>query len=700
MSFLNPLFLIALLAAAIPLLIYWLNVRKPKKVRFSTLAFFDSLKQTALKRLKFKRILLLLIRMSAILMLVFAAAKPFMPGGFGLAGTNEPKAIAILVDNSPSMDQVDRNGPYFDQAKEAAEQILELANSDDRILLNVTNGESLNLPFLQPGNAPGRISALNVENKGNFLPDRLKSMIDRLISAEEPNKWLYVITDGQETQLRQMFEEEYSDQENIQVSFITLGEALPVNVGIENVDLETAEDDEIRLRVTLRNYGDETAQNRFINFILSDELTSQQAFELEGGESREFQFSVPTGDMESIEAQFVIEGDELTFDDSYFAAIQLPQVRKIAVIRNESEQSGFQSYLLPMMEVMAEEQSRFDVDFFTPDQVSPDDLFGSDAIILDGIRSIPDYLSQAVLDVVQDGGGALLIPAADGEISNYNRLLRGSNSGLYSNVNGSYGSFEVIDRMAEPTDGHPVLDKIFDVADGEEIQLNVPEIFYMYQIEQASGSGTFPLLETRSGRPLVQESRIGNGRMIYSAVGSDPGWSNFPVKPFFAPFFYRAVEYLSSGEGAELNIHNLGSPFELTLDQFVEVAEIEKESESVLADITQRFEGTRIYYEGKEWSPGFGKITTENEERLFSVNQNAMESELNSLEYAELNEKLSTLFDNVRTVDVNTISDELITELQSASLGREIWFWFIIAAIILLMSESVISRFYNVESIS
>jgi len=119
-----------------------------------------------------------------------------------------------------------------------------------------------------------------------------------------------------------------------------------------------------------------------------------------------------------------------------------------------------------------------------------------------------------------------------------------------------------------------------------------------------------------------------------------------------------------------------------------------------LADITQRFEGTRIYYEGKEWSPGFGKITTENEERLFSVNQNAMESELNSLEYAELNEKLSTLFDNVRTVDVNTISDELITELQSASLGREIWFWFIIAAIILLMSESVISRFYNVESIS
>lgn len=703
MSFLNPLFLIALVAAAIPLLIYWLNVRKPKKVRFSTLAFFDSLKQTTLKRLKFKRIFLLLLRMAAILMLVLAAAKPLLPGGFGSSAINEPKAIAILIDNSPSMSQIDRNGPYLDQAKRSAEKIIELAESNDRILLNVTNGESLNTPFLSPNGTKSRLSALVVANKGNYTADRLTNMINRLNDAEEPNKWLYVISDGQESQFRQLFETQFQGSESIQVHFITLGEARPANVGIEQVELETAAmagDEEISLRVKVKNYGEQTAQNRFLNFFLEDEMMSQQAIELEGGGSREFQFPISTGDQDYIAAQFLIEGDELTFDDRYYVAIQLPQIRDIVVVSNADVQTGLQSYLLPMMEVMAEEQNRFNIDFYSSDEIAPDDLFDVDAIIIDGLRSIPDYISQAVLDAVQDGAGALLMPAADGDISNYNRILGGDSRSPYSNISGSYGSFEVIDRMAEPTDGHPVMNKIFDADDEDEVRLNVPEIFYMYQIEQTNQAGTFPLLETRSGRSLVQETRIGSGRFIYSAIGSDPGWSNFPVKPFFAPFFYRSVDYLSSGEGAELNNHILGTPFELMVGESVESATVEKDGETVLADISRRFEGTRISYNGTEWIPGFGKILTGNTERLFSVNQDAMESELNTLDIAGLTENLEELFENIRVVQVNTVNDAFIAELQSASIGKEIWFWFIIAAIILLMSESVISRLYNVESVS
>ena len=112
MSFLNPFFLFALLTVAVPLLIYLLNIRKPKKVRFSTLAFFDSLKSTALKRIRIKRWLLLAIRCLAILALVLAASRPFLPPEYGWSSNNQPKAIGILIDNSPTMNRVDRNGPY------------------------------------------------------------------------------------------------------------------------------------------------------------------------------------------------------------------------------------------------------------------------------------------------------------------------------------------------------------------------------------------------------------------------------------------------------------------------------------------------------------------------------------------------------------------------------------------------------------
>lgn len=703
MSFLNPLFLIAAMAAAIPLLIYWLNVRKPRKIRFSTLAFFDSLRQTALKRLKFKRILLLLIRMAAILMLVFAAAKPFLPGGLGSAGGDrQPKAIAILLDNSPSMEQVDRNGLFMDQAKEAATEVVALANNnEDRILLNKTNGESLLLPRISPDGAAARLSSIEIENKGNFLAERIQTMLDQLNESEQSSKWLYIVTDAQETQLNDIFEYEFSGHQDVQIQMITVGDGPQSNTAIEDVELETASlsgGEEASLRVRVRNYGENTARNRFLNFTIEDELISQQAVELEGGESREFHFTVPRVDQPFLSVELELEGDELTFDDRYYAAIQFPQVREVAVIFEPRQQSGFQSYLRPMLEVMSEEQSRFEIEFYTVDELDPEILYNVDAVVMDGLQTLPDYLSQTVLDVIQSGAGALLMPAADADLSSYNKLLAAGNSGRYREVSGSYGSFDVIDRMAVPDTDHPVLQKIFDIDEEERVQLNVPELFYMYLIEPGSGAGSFPILQTRSGQHLVQENRIGNGRLIFSAIGSDPGWSNFPIKPFFAPFFYRTVEFLSSGEGAVINSHTLGSPFQQIINESIEQAEVRKSEETVMAELSQRFDGTRIYYEGKEWLPGFGSIITGQSERLFSVNQNAMESDLKSLDYAELNELIGEKFERANTLKAGNDRENLQADLMNASSVKEFWFWFITAAIILLMLESVVSRFYNIES--
>jgi len=37
--------------------------------------------------------------------------------------------------------------------------------------------------------------------------------------------------------------------------------------------------------------------------------------------------------------------------------------------------------------------------------------------------------------------------------------------------------------------------------------------------------------------------------------------------------------------------------------------------------------------------------------------------------------------------------------LKAASVGKDIWYWFIILAIILLVTESLVSRHYKAESI-
>jgi hypothetical protein len=702
MSFLNPLFLIALVAAAIPLLIYLLNVRKPKKVRFSTLAFFESLKQTAIKRLKLKRLLLLAVRMLAILMLVLAAARPLLPGNFGGWINNaEPKAIVVLIDNSPSMQQVDQNGPYFDQALEIAEELIEMADSDDRILLNVTNGETLPFPFVSKAGALARLSDFSIVNKGNYLAGRIENAFRRLENAPEPNKQIYIISDGQETQLSELTESSFSSQQE-SVHFISVGNAEPVNTGVSSVGLESSVSEgqeELSLRVSIRNYGVREARNQFLNLAIDGELISQQAIQLEAGQTEEYIFPITYSDEKSIAAEVFIEGDELTFDDRQYVNIQLPDTRSVAVISEQTGNQGFQSYLLPLLEVMGEEEGRFDISFYTLQNLDVDNLYEYDAVILDGLQTIPDYLSQTVLDVVQNGGGALLLPAADGDINSYNRMLGFGNAGRYVDVVGSYGSFDVIDRMAEPEGLHPIIDTIFELGEDESVRLNVPELFYLYRIEEGSQSGSFPLLSTRSGQVLLQEQNIGNGRMIFSAIGSDPGWSNFPIKPFYAPFFFRTIEYLARGEGAKISDHKLGERFETVIGQTFDYAEIDKDGETFVPEVAQRFEGTVISYDGKEWEPGFGKIVLDNWEQDFSVNQDAMESRLNSLNRTEIENILELVFENLSVIRAGDNRESFYSNLESASFGKEIWFWFIISAIILLLVESVITRLYKVEII-
>ncbi|MEO1630684.1 MAG: BatA domain-containing protein, partial [Bacteroidota bacterium] len=108
MTFLNPLVLLGLAAAAIPLLIHLFNFRKPRQVDFSTLAFLKELQRSTMRRVRVKQWLLLALRTLAILCLVLAFARPAVEGAWaGLFGGRVPTSMAVVIDNSLSMTQRD-----------------------------------------------------------------------------------------------------------------------------------------------------------------------------------------------------------------------------------------------------------------------------------------------------------------------------------------------------------------------------------------------------------------------------------------------------------------------------------------------------------------------------------------------------------------------------------------------------------------
>jgi hypothetical protein len=599
------------------------------------------------------------------------------------------------------MEQIDRNGPYIEQAKEIAADIIDLQESDDRMVLNVTNGESLTLPYLTPAAAKREIEAFETVVSGNYLSRRVREVVQQLNSAPEPNKMLYIISDGQASQMNMMEDDAPDASYSMNLQFIKVGEADPSNVGIADVSLEQS-DGNTFLRSVVENYGEQPTGNQFLNIEVGDELLAQQVFDLTAGETAEFLFELPESDSRFIEAELQIEGDELIFDNRYFAAVELPEERRVLYVGETGRQQGdFRSYLRPLLEAAQESNQRLRYQFTTAEEVMPDQFEDADAIVLDGIETIPDYLLQPLIEQVQSGSGLLLLPAADGNLQNYNRLLSLSNAGRYSNIVGSYGTFDRTDQLAPPESGHPILDIMFDRQEGEELRVNLPEIYYYYRVNTVEGRATAPILTTRTGNTILNEVAVGNGTLVYSAIGSDPGWSNFPIKPLFAPLFYRTVEYLASGEDAVLNEHVLGSPFNITLpDASTGAVELISGGEEIIPTTRQTFSGLNVFYEANEWEPGFKEIRYGDSKSLFGSNLNTMESRLESLNEQNLEQLLSTFFNSVDVSVAESDRRERLAGLEAASVGKDIWYWFIIAAIILLITESLISRHYKAETIT
>ena len=101
MIFLNPAILFGLLAASIPVIIHLFNLRKLKKIEFSTLTFLKELQKNKIRKIKLKQWILLALRVLIILFVVMAFARPALQSMQIGGTTSAAKTTAIFITCFP-----------------------------------------------------------------------------------------------------------------------------------------------------------------------------------------------------------------------------------------------------------------------------------------------------------------------------------------------------------------------------------------------------------------------------------------------------------------------------------------------------------------------------------------------------------------------------------------------------------------------
>ena len=134
MRFIYPAFLFALLTLAIPVIIHLFNFRKFQKVNFSNVQFLKEIQEQQASRRNLKERLILAARLLALFFLVLAFARPYLPGQ-NSGNTGRQNAVSIFVDNSYTMETLNREGSLLDDAKQKAKEIASAYNINDRFQL-------------------------------------------------------------------------------------------------------------------------------------------------------------------------------------------------------------------------------------------------------------------------------------------------------------------------------------------------------------------------------------------------------------------------------------------------------------------------------------------------------------------------------------------------------------------------------------
>ncbi len=708
MNFLNPYFLLGLLAVAVPVVIHLINLRRPVKLPFSSLSFLQELKKSTIRKIRIKQYLLMALRALAVIFLALALARPYLPPALGgTVAADKPRVVGIIIDNSPSMNRIGGRGPLIEQAREVASTIVNSSRSDDRFIVETTNGEAESVSLSGPSRALEQIEEVEAANTGNYIDDAFGMVYRQLQQATEPQAMIYVITDGQKSQLDKLNTLPDMSSERIKpVSFqlVELEEVSQPNLAVTRLSLSSrmlGRERPLTLEVGVENVGEVPAGNQFLSLELEGRMAGQYKLTLEPGEQRSFEFEVLPDRTGDLSGKVLIEGDEVAYDNRRYFVVRIPESRAVALVGSPGGRGDFKSYMEPALEAARQTNTQIDLAQKTVGEVDEAELLRSDVIVLDGLKEIPEYWFGKLQQYVQEGRGILFLPSEQGDVENYNAFMDLFNAGRYTNVRGEYASFKPIGKMGRLVEGHPVLDDLFEKRGDEQLEVDLPGLFFYYVYSPPGNTGSYTILESESGDPLLADQRFGEGKLLVSAMGADPGWSNFPVNPLFAPLYYRAVLYASSTENGGLQQHVLGRPF--TWEGRLQGRDIELlyDEETVKPEVEGLPEGVRVSYDGREWEPGIVGIEGENGRRSVAVNQHIMESRFHTLTHKELDKMLANYVTVHNTLDAGSLSGQRLSrQLNAAGFGKEIWNWFIWIALLLLVAETVASKVYKAENIS
>ncbi len=538
MAFLAPLFLLGLLAAAIPIAIHLIRKEKPPKVHFSTLRFF---RKTSRKQFLFQRIqqlLLLLLRAAVLSLLAFAFARPFINESLSGWADIAPRSVVMVIDNSMSM----RFDDYADRAQQKAKDVLaELRPGDEAGIIvfgdTTSTVRGLTTDFESLSGVIENIGSDSYATTRFFPALRLAD--EMLDEGRFEEKEVYLISDFYANGMTD-FDNDWKLRPGVALVTENVRREDSTNLVVTGVKAPTfirsgTDQDEIFVRV--RSMGAVHSNNAELVVSVDDVEQLSKTINLQDQSETVVNFPVAfEGEGSHIgKISIIDEGFELD-NDFYFSVDVLPKIN-VLVVNGEASNNWFddEGHWFRLA-VNSDKKSPFAVTAVNSSGVNNRQLQRADVVVLLNAGNLSNTQSRALVSYVEAGGSVLFAPGDRVSAREFNTQFSSVSPATLISADTFRGNDYLL--IADIEARHPILRPL-------EIDWGVRfEGHWSMKADEAAEV----LMRFDNGAPALVERQIGEGRTLLFASALDMEWNNLPLQNMYLPFIHEMLKHLAHTE--------------------------------------------------------------------------------------------------------------------------------------------------------
>jgi len=695
LTFLNGAFLIAALAALLPLLIHLISRRRVATVEFSSLRFLKELERKKIRRVRLRQILLLIVRSLIILAAALALARPTLRGAPSGGRAHARTSVAVVMDDSASMSRAGDDGDLHSAVLQSAREIAGLLDEGDQAFL-VSASDPARAVLAEGTFSPDvLLEALDGDDVGAAATDYQRAIdlaLDLLAGSRNLNRELYVLGDMQRSGWDRTqrtptdsSEENRSGEATPERSDGPRVYVLPVSGSTSNMALTSVEVERkygaaaghFAVSARVVNHG-RRSDDVVVKLFVDGTQAGQAGVSVEGGGSATARFAVTVDESEWHGGWVELPRDVLDADNRCYFVIPSAGLTEVLVVGPDAVQGLDDADYIERALDPDDAGDRFSVSMISQGALARqnDDRFP--VVVLADVGRLGASAEAWLRRHADEGGGVLIVLGNRTDVRYWNAELLPELAGVEIRAPMERPAGV---RLAPALRGHPLMEGLVF---GERLvdDIAVRRAFAL------NADGVEEILDLPGiGPALVFDGSTAGGEVAVLATGVDPSWSDLPRSGFIVPLMHRLADRLSRTSSRPVSVI-AGDDLSVRLAEAPsERVEVETPSGVVVTAEVRHLPGPAAVMERATELGIYRFRAGGRTAALGAVNIDPRESDLVPADSGEIEEFLTP-----RAVTFVDAGARLEDEVLQARYGRELWRAFLYVALALLAVEMYLAR--------